>query len=529
MNAAEPTPPASPSRAADLVLIGVAVIAALLALANAGFALVFPLELELREGTAWLHAIAARDGVDLYEHGRVAFVNMNHGPLDPILKHALAAVLPWLGPAAITRAFVVLLPLALLAAMWRATGGRLWPAIAWAGGLHLFLLGLSPPHFLLGRSDPTALCLLALLLWRGSKSLGRPLPARVRTCGGLVATGVIGGFVLAANWRFFPAVGAVIAGLGAEALALTPRGRRGASLVRGIVAVLCGLALPFAVIVLGQFGGDWDRYQRHFFGFFTAASGWGTTAAGQFELLPAALLATRWPLHLAALVLVVLGLCYPAARVPRALQVWVWLPLLGLLGVTCSVAYFLNHGGGGLHYYAAFYLPLAFHLARAVDWPQVRPMFARGVVGAALLLGLPWTAMLDQAGALARSRGQAEAFLAACREAAGSTPIYSEEFHFFKTRYSGETIDMGDEVHAVAETGFFGPTFSATARASFARLAERPPPFVLSGGIGSAPLQRLLAEAYVPALRVPYAPGYAGPPQTLFRHRSVPAPAPGSR
>lgn len=529
MSADEPAPSPPLTRAADVVLIAVAVAATLLALANAALALVFPIELELREGTVWLHALAAREGVDLYEHERVAFVNMNHGPLDPILKHALAAALPWLGPAAITRAFVALLPLALLAAMWRATGGRLWPAVAWAGGLHLLLLGLNPPHFLLGRSDPTALCLLALLLWRGAKSLGRALPARARTCGGLVATGVIGGFVLAANWRFFPAVGAVIAGLGAETLALTPRDRRAASLARGVAALLTGVALPFVVIVLGQFGGDWDRYQRHFFGFFTAASGWGTRAAVQLELLPAALLTTRWPLHLAALALVALGLRHPAARVPRALQAWVWLPLLGLLGVSCSVAYFLNHGGGGLHYYAAFYVPLAFHLARAVDWPRVRLPFARAAVGAALLLGLPWAPLLEQAAALARSRGQAEAFLATCRATAGDAPIYSEEFHFFKTRYAGETIDMGDEVHAVAESGFFGPAFSATARTSFARLEERPPPYVLSGGIGSAALQKLLAEAYVPALRVPYAPGYVGPPQTLFRHRSVPAPAPGSR
>ena len=66
-----------------------------------------------------------RAGVSIYDHGQVAFVNMNHGPLDPLLKYGIATVLPFLTPAMVTRFFVVALPLGLWLALKRATPGNL--------------------------------------------------------------------------------------------------------------------------------------------------------------------------------------------------------------------------------------------------------------------------------------------------------------------------------------------------------------------------------------------------------------------
>ena len=50
----------------------------------------YPLEMETREGTVWLHVLAMKTGINLYDHSKVAFVNMNHGPLEPILKTLVA-------------------------------------------------------------------------------------------------------------------------------------------------------------------------------------------------------------------------------------------------------------------------------------------------------------------------------------------------------------------------------------------------------------------------------------------------------
>jgi hypothetical protein len=497
-------------------LLGAVALAAL-GWATALQAFVFPLELEFREGTVWLHVLAERAGVSIYDHTRVAFVNQNHGPLDPLLKQAVAAALPWLSSAMVTRFFVLLLPAALWLALWRGAALRPAAALAWAGGLHLLLLGLQPPHFLIGRSDPTALALLAAMIACAAGARSWPRHA---------ATGGLGALVLLANWRCFPAVGAVALGFALESWSATARERRrGVVLATGGVLAL-GFATPPALVLALQFHGDLDLYHRHFFGFFSSASGWGTTAAGTFELWPAALFAGRWLLHLGALAGIALALAFPAARVPRAVQAVVWLPLLALLGLTTAVAYHLNHGGGGLHYFAPFWLLLAVHLARAIDWARVPWRPARWVWAALLIAGLPWMGVARQRAVLAASMEQAQAFLAVCRERAGGAPIYSEDFHLHRDRYHGEVIDMGDTVEAISRARYLGATFSATAERAFAALEREPPAFVLTGGCGSPALQALLARAYSPVLRVPYREPYAGPPQTLHQLKAARPAAP---
>ena len=84
----------------------------------------FPLELEYREGSGWLHALAARAGVGIYDHSHVAFLNMNHGPLEPILKQLLTTAFPFLSASMVTRCFVLLLPVGWLAVMLAPPAAR---------------------------------------------------------------------------------------------------------------------------------------------------------------------------------------------------------------------------------------------------------------------------------------------------------------------------------------------------------------------------------------------------------------------
>ncbi len=508
--------PAAGPATRRLLLLGAAALAAL-GWATAFEAWTFPLELEFREGTVWLHVLAERAGVSIYDHARVAFVNQNHGPLDPWLKEAVAAALPFLTPAMVTRCFVVLLPAALWLAFWRGAALRPAAALAWAGGLHLFLLGLQPPHFLLGRSDPTALALLAAMI---------ACAAGARSWWRHAATGALGALVLLANWRYFPAVGAIALGFALEPWIAIAPGQRGRALLAAGGALALGFIVPPALVLALQFHGDLDLYWRHFFGFFSAASGWGATAAGKFELWPAALFAGHWLLHVGALAGVALALAFPAERVPRAAQAWVWLPLLALLWLATSVAYHLNHGGGGLHYFAPFWLLLAIHLARAIDWTRVPWWPARWAWAALLIAGLPWAGVARQRAVLASSAEQAQAFLAVCRERAGGAPIYSEDLHLHRDRYRGEAIDMGDEVDALSRSRYLGAAFTATAERAFAALERDPPRWVVTGGYGSPALQALLARDYAPVLRVPYQEPYAGPPQTLYQLKAARPAAP---
>src|SRR5690242_7861251 len=57
-----------------LVIMGPAFISAM-----------YPIELEPREGTNWLHALALSRGTNIFDPAIVAYINMNHGPMDAIV------------------------------------------------------------------------------------------------------------------------------------------------------------------------------------------------------------------------------------------------------------------------------------------------------------------------------------------------------------------------------------------------------------------------------------------------------------
>ena len=52
---------------------------------------------------SWIEVLAKRAGIDIYDTIQVAFVNMNHGPLDPILKTWISRGAPMLPGHMVTR------------------------------------------------------------------------------------------------------------------------------------------------------------------------------------------------------------------------------------------------------------------------------------------------------------------------------------------------------------------------------------------------------------------------------------------
>ena len=499
------------------------------ALANFGRAFVFPLELEAREGTSWLHVLALQAGVPLYDHTRVAFLNMNHGPLDPILKSWLHALLPFLTPAMVTRFFVLLLPFGLFLALHRALRAHAVAAAACTGALYLFLLGLAPPHLLIGRSDPAALFFLALMLPAGDAAVHCSAGWvarlwRVALVGALAATAFL------INWRFLPVAGLVTIGWAIEGIAAHP-GRRSAWAAANAGGFIAGFLVIFLTVLLGVFHGDFPLYFRHFFGFFVPDSGWSATPGPAFSLFPPELRTGRWVMHGLLAVLLCLAPVLPGARLRRSLQLGAWLPVLASLWVTLTAAYFLNQAGGGLYYLAPFYIVTAWHLARVLDWTGLRSTAFRLALPLCLLGAVPWQSTWQQAQKLDGMMQPARDFLAAKRRLTGGHPIHSEDLYLFETSYAGETIDMGDVVYQASPLGYYGPEFEQTAGRYFAALKANPPEFVMLGTgitVVSPPLFELVIGSYTEILHAPpHLLGNHGASAALFQRRPPGLPGPG--
>jgi hypothetical protein len=168
-----------------------------------------PLELEVREGSVWIHVLASRAGVDLYDPLQVSFVNMNHGPLDPILKTWLSRLVPSMAGHWVTRSFVLATPVFFLGSAYLILRRDLASALLAAGALYLFLAHLSL-LVLVGRSDATAICFLAVAGLLTHQLLQAPRTGwfERRPVLRQIGLGAISAVVFLTSSRYLPAVAA---------------------------------------------------------------------------------------------------------------------------------------------------------------------------------------------------------------------------------------------------------------------------------------------------------------------------------
>lgn len=488
-------------------------------------ALTIPLEIELREGSVWIHVLAKRAAIDIYDPTQVAFVNMNHGPLDPVLKTWVSKTLPMLPGHVVTRWFVFLAPWVFLWAAYVMTRRSLPGALVAAGGLYLLCLHVSR-LMLVGRTDVTALCGMAvcgvlthqLLLYPSRDWSSRSYLLRQ------IALGAGGAVVFLVSWRYFPVPAAlqfvVLVKQLAEPRRRLPRStsapRRAlawcaTTLYRASLSCAC-FFVGFAAIWLPTFfielNGDGLSYYRHFFGFFSAESGWGVVTGAKFQLLPRALWDNRLFAIVAFAALIVLGL-YRQRR--RPVLCVAWLLMLAALWVTVCYGYYKNEGGGGLHYFFEFFIFAWIFVVHSLSQRGRRRTRSELALLALTIVVLPWSELSAYYRTIADIRVRALAFHEQVAAHTAGEAVFGEETHLFKDEYRGEVVDTGDAVDRMVSSGYFGPEFSATYRQYTKDITRNPPPFVLVGllsptgevGVMTPTLRSLLRLRYTRVATMP--------------------------
>jgi hypothetical protein len=68
----------------------------------------YPIELEVRESTLWLHVLTMKANINIYDGKLVAYANQAHGVMDPIIKYLINLSFPFLQPWQVSRVFWVL-------------------------------------------------------------------------------------------------------------------------------------------------------------------------------------------------------------------------------------------------------------------------------------------------------------------------------------------------------------------------------------------------------------------------------------
>jgi hypothetical protein len=469
----------------------------LFSLSVSAVAFFYPLEIETRESTVWLHVLALQANINIYDYDQVAFINTHHGPFDSLFKFMIASVLPFLESWQIIRIAVFLLPYLFLLVAWRMVGreSRNWLHSLYLGSIgYLFLVFTAKDWLFVGRNDATAAALLVVLTYVSvcmSSKTWRAASLHALTCGSLAA------LVILTNWRLAPTAGAILI------LALWRYQRSSQAAARQIVSYL-GLYATASLMLwagVGLYAFDFDlaRYGAHFFGFFTKASGYGNRPYGHASVvwfLGSLFKPTATPESLKGGPLLWAFMVYLLIPQKGNAENKLWLSVSGFVFALCALAYYLNYYGGGQWYFIPFVIILWFFFC--VNYPAMpvsRIAALGGIVTLLLIINFP--TVIAPSLWRASTMREAHYFMERVRSLEKDNTILSEDAFLFRTTYHGELIDMGDQISRVRKRSYYGEQFNGTVDRHFKRIQMDPPNYVVSGFAESPELRQLIRDSYV--------------------------------
>ena len=466
----------------------------------------YPIELEWREGSIWLHALAQSYGINIFENDKIAYVNANHGIFDHIIKAAFARAFRFLEPQYILRSFVILFPAISLLSIFVHSRRNLPATAALISSLCLSCAMLVAVHDIghwntcIGRSDSTAFTLMAIAyLCHSTPAL--TYQARLLRHISYLAIAL----VLSTNRKIYPVALMIPIIMEQRHDALRIR-----ELIRSYLLIIGYTLATCAFFIVVWFHSDASLYYRYFYGFFGAKSPLPPQAA-PFQAM---ILYVRTP-AIAFLILL--------SVVPAFIEAWKhflghsgnWPRTLAAIAIFISLlvsilALKMNFSAGGYWYLCPQAIVLVIYYNTRY---KIGPGFAAVILVLSLCIlwrsdNLPlmrwYYAQLGET--LPEARRYTEELIL-LDHAFG---VYSEEAHLFKRSRDLPPIDMGDTAEAFAKANYYGPRFTSVFSEQRSRITSHEPVLVFVGPCASSALKQLAEnEEYSLLLKSP-APAIGG-------------------
>jgi hypothetical protein len=480
----------------------------------------YPLELEWREGSFWLDALALSERAPIYDHSLFAYVSMAHGPMDSLIKSWIARLFPFLAPWQVTRAFVVLLPITLVSCSAIILRGSMRFSWLWGTlvGLTFYVAIMAANggvFHLYGRTDNTSfvLSLGAFTLLH----LAVRAPANTARNAYCFAAGLLLGASYLTIWRNFPVMGAMVL-VAIAAIGLQVRWQAAAT---ALLFCIAGAVAVFFGILFGVMDGSIQLFWEHFYKLFLvsydagASTGvpdpldglgpaWDALTSDRDNLMrrfaiivlcPALLISTMWfPMRQE----------FSYLRSAKYFAVLLGLYALALLSLI--VGYILHWRAGSLAYLAPIYLMSWYMICLSLIVRPVAPEAVRGGMSAFLTCGiilmvaiypLRGTSAGSEAARAMELTDSARAFDFQLSQLKTKYTVVSDAYHFFKRRLDrNDVVDQGDFSWTFAKEGHFGEAFSQTVHRHMAAIQRSPPDIVVVGQISAPPIRALVQHGY---------------------------------
>jgi Domain of unknown function (DUF5060)/Putative collagen-binding domain of a collagenase len=473
-------------------------------IAASALAFFYPLEIETRESTVWLHALALKAGVNIFDHSQVAFINTHHGPFDSLFKFSIATIFSFLESWQVTRVAVFLLPYVFLVVAWnliRKSSQKSLLHVLYLGSIGYLFLVISAKEFLfVGRLDATAGLFFLLLVYAAISFLPK---TDWKTVIHGFACGAMAAAVVLTSWRFMPSiVGVLMLTIWLYARGNHANARRIAIYLTSYVFAAAAMLM---LILFYFFEFDFVRYYKLFFGMWSQASGWTDAkygspydrsmgAWGSFFLHLLNPTAPPYALKGGPLLLTLAVYALVPDKVQSTNKAWL---LLGCFSfIFCALAYYLNYWGGGQWYFIPFMIILWFFVCANYSRMTLSRLALLGIC-ALVLVCLNARTILFPTFQRAITMERAREFMTMVRGLQGTNSIVSEDTFLFRTSYQGELIDMGDQISLVTKGGFYGQEFNRIAQRHFEQTLTHPPDYFVTGLTESLESRALMNEKYI--------------------------------
>tara|TARA_B110000977_G_scaffold29967_1_gene39132 strand:- start:4715 stop:6244 length:1530 start_codon:yes stop_codon:yes gene_type:complete len=232
--------------------------------------LFYPIELEVRESTLWLHVLTLKSNVGLYDSSFVAYANHAHGPFDPIFKYFISNIFSFLEPWQISRSSNLFFFISIYLTFFTILKKYKFPinSILFFASLFFSLILIFTKGYQ-GRADITALFLLIALIF---VVINFSLNSTIFR----IFNPLLVALVILTNWRFLPIVFSISLFFLLEDFVKKKYSIRKIN-VKKIVEYLFILTLvPIAILHL-QFDFELKKYYDYFFNFFYFESHFSST------------------------------------------------------------------------------------------------------------------------------------------------------------------------------------------------------------------------------------------------------------
>ena len=398
----------------------------------------YPIELEVRESTLWMHILTMKAGINIYDSNFVAFANQAHGPFDPIIKLFISWALPFLEPWQVSRSTNVLLFISIFIVNFsKLRNIKSMNFIIFLSILIYSMLYLLTKNYQ-GRADVTAMFFLSVLLFLCSDR-----KIYVNNIN-IILVSIIASFIILSNWRFFP----ICLGILFYPMVLKNSIFKifTSSNVLIFLKVIFFSLIPFLLILFLFFNFKLDGYLDYFVRFFYFESFFSFKHfyIGFLHLIRVE------KIYFISLLLFLINYKIYKEIIENSFNSSIKILFSILVFLTCTVSFLYNFSGGGIYYFTPLVFLFWFLIIDSVKnikdlnfEKRTIPNISFFLISFIIIVSTLKSNILSSF-SLYNSKDEAQIVHNYLKELSKNPKTLSESLHFQKNKYTDEIIDIGD-------------------------------------------------------------------------------------